>query len=568
MLTIDTMSYLDVPRLHFAGRFFSDPSTVNNSTGGYQDASSVPTIMAKTGGMSKSEEKLVEWNPLGNHHFTFKGCKIKSVVNAAGTIETDKTKDVLIDGKVTSNSGRAAKLVDLDPEHQTASQIYGMTITVTDTKGASFSGTLKTPTLRDLWFGRSVGNLSGAGGVFQSVLTGVTWSGDTNASPVMKKLRATSATKLSIKFVTYAYDDTHGGDPRKPSARADFAHGKVVGTIGPWKSGEPDHYIAARRIDDGNQDTIGIWQSAFGPASFKVDMARGSVVADMGNAIGESSPGGPVKSVGTLTAFMKGGPVGVSTTLFTGSFNQTILETTAGVIEIKPSAQQLQALNAGARLALRSSTLSKTILQEHTDGSYVDADEVVLRINPGESKKIELRALTFGRAKSNQAITVRKLHPSYATSGVSLAKSPTSKTDANGKMVLTFKVDAAGPGGTKRANNLDGQLLRYGVFWGSSALSAQLRAVISIHAYEKFTIPANPKWSHVKDILSAYHYMYPTSSMSFFELDDHAFMKGSASTMIAVMSRAFTDPGFMPVTRDLSKAKTETILKWLKDGAP
>ena len=106
--------------------------------------------MTKPGAMTPSESNLVQWNPLGNHHFKFKGCKVKSVVTAGGATQTNKSNDALIGGKVESNKGRDAKLVDLDPQHQTMYQVYGMTITVTDTKGASFTGTLKTPTLRDL----------------------------------------------------------------------------------------------------------------------------------------------------------------------------------------------------------------------------------------------------------------------------------------------------------------------------------------------------------------------------------------------------------------------------------
>ena len=37
------MSYLDVPRIHFAGRLFTDPSTVNNDREHYNSSDKTPS---------------------------------------------------------------------------------------------------------------------------------------------------------------------------------------------------------------------------------------------------------------------------------------------------------------------------------------------------------------------------------------------------------------------------------------------------------------------------------------------------------------------------------------------
>jgi hypothetical protein len=50
------MSYLDMPRLHFAGNFKAAPSTVNNRPNNY-DLGHI---------ISKGDEA---WNPSGNHTF-------------------------------------------------------------------------------------------------------------------------------------------------------------------------------------------------------------------------------------------------------------------------------------------------------------------------------------------------------------------------------------------------------------------------------------------------------------------------------------------------------------------
>ena len=51
------MSYLDIPKLHFAGTFRAAPSTVNNSPNNYDPAHII----------SKSDKA---WNPSGNDTFT------------------------------------------------------------------------------------------------------------------------------------------------------------------------------------------------------------------------------------------------------------------------------------------------------------------------------------------------------------------------------------------------------------------------------------------------------------------------------------------------------------------
>src|SRR5215211_5092414 len=104
------MSYLDVPRLHFAGTFIAKPSTVNNTASNFE-----PTVT----------NPFPAWNPNGNHFWLFLNCSVKSAFNADGAVG----KDSIIDASVASTDDPSpAKLVDLDTEQQMVSQIWGLQI--------------------------------------------------------------------------------------------------------------------------------------------------------------------------------------------------------------------------------------------------------------------------------------------------------------------------------------------------------------------------------------------------------------------------------------------------------
>jgi len=62
--------------------------------------------------------------------------------------------------------------------------------------------------------------------------------------------------------------------------------------------------------------------------------------------------------------------------------------------------------------------------------------------------------------------------------------------------------------------------------------------------------------------------MYPSMRLPFLKLNDHASVQGNRGLVAAALQRAETDPGYMPVTRDLSRDKKALLLAWLNAGAP
>ena len=570
------MSYLDVPRLHFAGKFFADPSTINNRGSNYSvPAAAIDALLARP---TLSPSGPLLWNPRGNNWFFFSDCTVRSCLDNTGAMKTTASGasgDALVTGKVESPATVAiAKLVDLDPELQSASAIYGMNIKVTLSNGAGgFTATLKTVPMRDLWFGRAGSGMPGAGGVYQSVLTNVKWD-TTTRSPVFDQLKAASPNKLSIKFVAYAYDANSGPDVNPPPAPpATFCFGKVVGTIGPVLAGEPDHFVAARMMNDGTNGLANgqrnAWSGAFGPAPFKVDTARNKVIIDLGNAIPETSPGGARKDIGDLTPLIDSG---AGLLLPKIDYSTARYELTAGIEERALSSTQKTALATKRLTMVANKPVVSTVLTERPSGRYLDVSQIAMRLNPAESTSVEVAALEFGAPKSGQVVGIKLLAGTPAgglTAPANLSTGTSVTTAANGRASVTF---TGGNPASPRAG-LDGQLYKLGFFWGAAS-AGDLRAVIFIHVYDSFPAVANPTFADVKPILEPYNKIYPSMKIRLnlgSQPDIDAYRKNfpaDADRMKLMIGLSEDDPRYMPVTRDLSRDKRKVLLDWLNRGAP
>jgi hypothetical protein len=86
---------------------------------------------------------------------------------------------------------------------------------------------------------------------------------------------------------------------------------------------------------------------------------------------------------------------------------------------------------------------------------------------------------------------------------------------------------------------------------------------LSLLVFQAYTAPANPTWNDVAQIFNAYARMYP-GMKSRFDISDPATVKGDPQAVLDHMAVPVEDPMYMPVTRDLSPAKVQMIVKWLK----
>lgn len=532
------MSYLGTPRIHFSGGFSADPSTVNNRAANYNPATPDASVTANRA-----------WNPNGRHYFTFDTCLVRSAVNAAGPVAAD----TLIGGRVSLNG----RLVDIDPSAQTFSQIWGGSVTVAQSAGGgSFTGTLKTCNIPDVWVRGTGGGMPAFGSTYQSVLENVTFN-ITSRSPVFDALRTVAAAagnKLSIKLNVYGYNDSPG-----PT----FTKAKVTGTIGPFVAGEPEHFVASRKLINAGADS-------FGDAPFFVDAARRKLVIDLGNSVPEDPVGGARKPFGTMRPKIMVPAAAVPLPVLDYSLAHYL--NTAGVEEVSLTAGQITQLASNSLAIEVTAPATRLVLRERPRGAFVDVTEMVFRLytwNPaigpmgpptGNFATFEVFAGEFGAPKSGVAISLSRLSGAPAAA---LTFPASVTTGANGRASISI---ACSNPASPRGAHLDGALYRVGVFLGPAVPSNQCAQLIVRVFDEVPDVPA-PTWTHIQPIFFQFARLYP-SMTAVFNMGDAATLRPLLPAIKAAMQRDFKAINYMPVTRDLSFDKIDMIIRWIDNGAP
>jgi len=78
---------------------------------------------------------------------------------------------------------------------------------------------------------------------------------------------------------------------------------------------------------------------------------------------------------------------------------------------------------------------------------------------------------------------------------------------------------------------------------------------------------AAPTWTNLQPILQQYAKLYP-AMVQILNIGDYETLKANIPLHQMVLNLPESNPGYMPVTRDLSRAKRQSILAWLALGAP
>lgn len=564
------MSYLDVPRLHFAGTFIADPSTVNNTPQNFDPATMITS-------------QNYGWNPYGTGQWQFLNCQVQSVVYDDGTIGTD---DPVIGSPVQgTDKPQIAKLVDLDSEQQMVSEIYGFQVQLTDSSGsAALVGNFEVAAFSDIWFRATVGGGDAPMGAFyQSVLTNIQW-GDVSNSRFLEQLMAASPDLLSIKFNLDGINMNLG----TPT----FTQGRVVGTIGPATVDEPKHFVASRLMrsapgtDPTNppitlQGMPAAWPMFFAP--FRVDDKRQVVLVDLGNSISTTTPGGPVNpALGNLQLAVLPGnfpPVLIGPVNYQAP---NWYPDTAGIQEFPLNDLQVQNVPLGIVQLSADETISAPLLQEDSQGLFVRADTFVFRLNPGETADANFWATQFGQPAAQQQINlaqdanvVNQMQsppnpttipigiPAEALATASGSFPTTLTTDDLGQATLTLS--ASDPGNPRVF--IDGQVYGVSYVLAASNENPDPSNFLSVLVFNSYPQPANPTWQDVKPIFAQYAKLYPYMR-GIIDLACYTDVVASLSAIQRVFSLPKTDPGYMQVTRDMSRDKVNMILKWIELGAP
>jgi Ferritin-like len=541
------LSYLGYPRITFAGKFQADPSTVNNSPANFDDAAFLARYQdpgAADGG----------WNPRGTGAWRLRGCKVTGVRAAdAGTASEPM-------GALTAANDRvSAKLVDLDPAQQQVSMVFGLGLVLRLPDGTEgFEGDFVPSPFSDIWLrcpAAPAGFMQGASAVYQSVIDVSRWGGG-NGSPILRQLRdATAEEKLSIKFMV------DGFDPVRTSPT--FTWGRIVGSIGPYTAGEPHHFVAARVLAP-------LPGASGGPAPCVIDEEGATVTLDLGNSLATTVPGGALADAGALRLIAKpaGGEPTVLGTLGPGApFYDAFYTSQAGILVARLTPSQIAAAS-DAPLALIDAT-GAVRLAEDLAGRYLRADEFVFRMSPGDKVPVTVHATSFGRPAAGVTVTTRRdasqLGPPRAgvpESALTFPDSVATGTDGRAEIELT----ASDPGNPR--GFIDGQV--YGVAYGWDGDEAPAQGnELSLLVWDAYPPPEAPTWvADVQPILQQYANLYPIMR-DVVDLADYADVALAHNRALSLaMGLPETDPNYMPVTRDLSPAKRNMILNWLKEPEP
>jgi hypothetical protein len=532
--------------LHFAGRFTADVSTYNNTDANFQ-----------INGFDPNASPL--WNPTGSGDFSISAA-VTAVCYEDGSTATTAQQDSLVGMTVfgmAPGGGAAGKLVDLDPDQQTVSQIWCLQVSV----GNAISGAFVVAAFTDMWL-RMPGNpgMEGAGAVYQSQLAAPAWT-DPGASKLFTQLRAAAADRpLSIRF---NLDAMIAG-----STNPLFRTGRVVGTIGVSQAHDPQHVTRGRQLFSMNP--------GFGNAVAVVDRAARKVVVDLGNLLPVGGTGGglpePLQDNGAISVGTAAAPDLLGTLRSTTYTAPEWYPQTAGIVDL-PAGRRLSDAEldtiAGTVLQIAAGT-SGAIAQEQNGGQWVRADAFVYRLDPGEVANVTLYATSFGEPLAGASIACgldpNTLNNTPASALPDIAKQPVVVvTDANG--VATLSLTAGDPGHARAAADIDGQV--YGVRpvlqTGGPAPVINPLDFISILIFSGYQIPATPTWwDNAQPILQQFANLYPVmKQQGWIDLGDYTSVASMAASVKYVLSLPPSDPGFMPVTRDLSRAKTQMLLQWL-----
>jgi hypothetical protein len=568
------MSFLSSAlRIHFSGDFVAAPSTVNNDLDHFDNSTFDPVFQTPQTATALNGW----WNPRGDHAFKI-NAMFRSGFLADGSAVP--SSDVGLSTSLLTVNTPPGVMVDLDPQQQLVSTLYGVRILVPNPGGGApyLRANLATVSFTDIWRrGLSGGGDEAACAAYQSVLESIVW-GDVSGSPLLSALKAAATDNLlSIKFNVDGY--------HMDSTNLRFTMGRIVGTLGVAGVDEPKHFVRGRHLD------VPEWQPFFpgGPiptspypgarpvrglqaAVAIVDHAMGKVRIDLGNSIPVNPAGGSVANVGAIEVVCDAAS---ASPLNLGSVNYSVpnwYEMTAGIVEL-PEERSLTAaelaLIDSKPLTIRRSAVDALV--ENPDGFHVRADDMVFRLNPGDDMAVTLWTSKFGVPLSGATIdaSLGVLLDNTNTGTPASALSFPSTITSNAHGIATLPLHSSDPGNPR--GFIDGQVYRVD-YRIHGERQGNLSDFLSVLVWNGFTPETPPTWlGSMKPILTQYANLYPIMD-TFFNMADYEDVSANRGIIVNRLQRPDSDARYMPISRDLSRAKRDSMIAWLlnvgADGKP
>lgn len=569
------MSYLNFPRLIFSGRFQADPSTVNNDPEHFDTSRFQPNYDEFGKGATNGW-----WNPKGTGAWKFRDCVVTQVQYLDGSICTDPTLDPVVGLPVNSVVDRVeGKLVDLDPEQQMVSAIWGFQVYLGPKSGdIGFGGDYEVASFGDIWVrypGGSPDSFFGA--YYQSVIDlqkGITGASQSRYLQELQTTIGPDGKQLSIKFSVDGYVDDN--------TQQDFTFGRVTGAIGAQSATEPHQFVAGRTL----AGIPGVQPAAMNTA---YALASGNFLhLDVGNSFPTTSAGGKLNNFGNVQIAVTDSK---GNTVLLGSIPYATpdwYEQTAGIVSFPLSPANKTLIGSNPLSIVQPAVVGyTTFCTEAANGVYVRADQFVFRFNPPETLTAKLYATKFGKPQSGATISFQmdstqmvgqqKQGPlpgppaGTPTSAItfpnakSLPKGAGYQVVTNSQGVAEIAIATTDPGNPR--GYIDGQVygLTYQVGPVPPAVGSQQNPsqILNLLVFSGYSIPAQPTWiEDVAPIFQQYADLYPVMKR-IVDLSNYGSVMQHRYILKNVFSTPESNPNYMPVTRDLSAPKRAMLLRWL-----
>lgn len=587
------MSYLHSPRLIFTGDFKSDVSTVNNDPAHYNNQTFQPSFqqfgLGNTNGW---------WNPEGGASFSFLDCRVRQITLPDGTTQTEPAEDIILGQAVGDFGDRATgKMVDLDPQEQGSSELWAVTLRIgTADDELLLRGDVRPTAFRDLQLRQQTGakvNGQPLGGTWTTVLTNIEWGKRSADSPFLEKLRdATEGDRLSLNLQAYGYYYAHAADGR-------FSLGRIIGALGPWLESEPELFAPARRLygilNVGTTKRPAVF---FSNSNFLFENCERRLTLDLGGSFPIADAMGTITQDQKYVIAVSKKPIAFAPsttpqTLVAGDFttigdlNYTTgdwLDKTGGIVALDNISDDVAgALENNQLLLLTPSSNNDAyviIAREAIDGYLVRAENFVQRLDSDCTNEVRLYAYQYGEPLdgANIAITLEPPTPiepvgpdnpicevpgnNYPPEGLTFSGTVTTAPDGGACLSIT------GNAIDNPRGYIDGQIytLDYQLqdIPNDPAEGRFSNDVIFVHLRDHFEVPKNPAWTDIAKIMTQFGNLYPIMSKYIVDLSDPVAVKNKQDILTFAFTRPIHDSLHMPVTRDLSDAKRQTILKWLE----
>lgn len=627
-----------LPRLFFSGKYYTDPSTINNNVKHYDVDKFRPSLQLPDDGINDNGY----WHPDGTATFAFVDCIVDNVSSdttfaslpSGFTHSTNgaiNTSDSIIGRPVVYNQRKVyGKISDLDPQMQTVSELFGVRVEIGSHEdgpdGPGFSALLEPTCFRDMWEGvenppDAAAYIKGFSAVYQGVLKLEAYQAadsqflaacqpfiDTSKQYVDPQTGTSPFPNgaLSIRFRVDYYDN----DPKSPT----FCYGNCSAFIQPWLPENPLSFDAGRCLSvvpeiAGSTPPMANKTYAYVQQSSD-ETPISSLFVDMIDSLYRTAPG-VYKDIGVvMVGYFEGDyqPSNYSfQPLYTVSYTNPQFETIkGGVLEIALTAESLAKIESNplgiARADDANGTNLQILLAEDNDGYFVRADRFVFRLEPTTAttspqdlytKNIHFYATYFGKRAAAVPICIGLDSsgmvddgmggigptPGIPASALVINGETPGDEDAGASFMTTATTDENGfasvalKGGNCQNSRgyVDGQVygIRYDV--GSTlpevSPSVANSTKVNVRLFNVYDGPKNGRASWLVDILPIFKQfanLYPAMD-HIVRLDDYGSVVKRRPGLIRVFSTDINDPMYMPTTRDLSAAKRDMILRWLRD---